>query len=175
MLLQQKLVTRAFPLRQPSNIEGQFNMAISEELPWKHSWFEPFRFLLAACWACWRLTPALVNLEQVSDSRPVPSNASVHLCMLEGWGVSSILTPSNPLAWIFTLPTPLTVSCPVSCTLSNLPLPPTDPVIWQSTTRHVSLSASKEGYVLCYLSLSVPFCIFFPPNCRLTLHYSCLL
>lgn len=24
-------------------------MAISEELPWKHSWFKPFRFLPAAC------------------------------------------------------------------------------------------------------------------------------
>ncbi len=24
-------------------------MAISEELPWKHSWFEPFRFFPAAC------------------------------------------------------------------------------------------------------------------------------
>lgn len=36
-------------LRQPSNIRGQCSVAISEELPWKHSWFEPFRFLPAAC------------------------------------------------------------------------------------------------------------------------------
>lgn len=38
-----------FFLRQPSNIRGQCSMAISEELPWKHSWFEPFRFPPAAC------------------------------------------------------------------------------------------------------------------------------
>lgn len=98
--------------------------------------------------ACWKLTPALVNLEQVSDSRPVPSDASVHLWILRGRGVSSVLTPSSPLAWILTLPTPLSISCP-----SNLPLPPIHSRALQDT-----FPSQPEKRVMC--------CVIF--------HYLCL-
>lgn len=102
---------------------------------------------------CWKLTSALVNLEQVSDSRPVPSDASVHLWILEGCGVSSVLTPSSPLAWILALPTPFTVSCP-SNQLRSL--------IHSRALQDMSPSQPARTVMLCYPPLSAPFSNFFP-------------
>lgn len=48
-----------------------------------------------------------------------------------------------------------------SYTRCILPLPLTDLDTEQNTLRRISLSASKEGYVFCYFSRSVPFSVFF--------------
>lgn len=119
---------------------------------------QPFSQQLVYSRTHWRLTPALVNLEQVSDSGPVPSDASVRLQNSEGWGVSSVLTPSSPLCL-----DPRSANS-TYCLLPLLPLPsPIRPYLWPTLIHSrapqdaVSLSANREGYVLCYLSLSVPF------------------
>lgn len=158
------IVLYFFVLRQH---RGKFSTAKVYHSYKGHPFWNPGAFWQQLVYSqdCWELTSALVNLEQVSDSRPVPSNASVHLWILEGCGVSSVLTPSSPLAWILALPTPFTVSCPSNQLLS---------LIHTRALQDMSPSQPARMVMLCYPPLSVPFSNF-SPNCRLTLHYSCVL
>lgn len=154
-------------------MEGQFNMAIEEELSWKHSSFEPFSPSASSLFTVefiegWpRLLSTLSRSLTPGLSRPTPSS----IC--RSWRAEGsppfLHRQAPPLAWILALPAPLIVSCPLLQCTSDRPQ-----YVAESTTIHVSLSASSEACVLCYISLSVPFSVFFLPvgsHCIKTLCY----
>lgn len=147
-------------------------MAISGELPWKHSWFEPFRFLPAAC-----LQSGLLKVDPGScqpwaglwlQACPVQRlHPFVDLGGLRGQLRSYTIKPPclNPYAANSTY-----------CFLPRLLLPTFDRPWYIAGHYKTCLPLSQQGGLCVVLSFTICALLhFFFPNCLLTLHYSCVL
>lgn len=68
----------------------------------------------------------------------------------------------KPLAWIFTLPTPLTISCPISCSLSSI-CSSLRPLIHHSNACYKTrFPLSQQGGLCSVLSFAI--CAFLSPK-----------
>lgn len=169
--------SRALLLRQPSNIWGQLSMAISEELPWKQSWFEPFRFLLAACLrsvslkvdpsSCQPWAGLWLQACPIQRLRPFVDLGGLRGQLYSYTVKPSCLDPHSANSTYCLLPRLLRLL--QSAATSDRP--------WYIAEHYKTwFPLSQQGWVCVVLSSTIcAFLYFFSLNCRLTLHYSCVL
>lgn len=146
----------AFPLRQPSNIWGQFSVAISEGLPWK----QPFSFLPAAC-----LHAGLLKVDP-SCCQPW-AGLWLQACPIQRLRPCVDLGGLRGQLRSYTVKPPRLDPRSASSTYRLLPcllLPLQSALPLTALIRSADMFPSQPAsrVICCYLSLCVPFSTFFP-------------